>query len=132
MARMSSGSRPALPAEQQVVQAVAFLADEDHGLHRLRGVVQLPLHLEALGEHLQLQAQVVLRELPAGEAHAHEEQARVVVVVLGGFLDVAAALEQETRNGMDDPGSVRAREGQDVGFGHRGTLSQAPPREGGP
>jgi len=54
----------------------------------------------------------------AGKLHAHEKQAGVVVVVLGRFLDVAAALQQETRDGMHDARTVRAREGEDVGRVH--------------
>jgi hypothetical protein len=57
--------------------------------------VQLALHAKGLGEQLQVQAQVVLRELAAGELHPHEKQTGAVVVVLGGFFDVAAALQQK-------------------------------------
>jgi hypothetical protein len=53
---------------------------------------------------LQLGAQVVLRQLAAGELHPHEEQAGAVVVVLGGFFDVAAALQQKARDGVHDAG----------------------------
>jgi hypothetical protein len=49
-----------------------------------------------------------VRELAAGEAHAHEEESRVVIVALRGFLDVAASLQQEAGDGVDDPGPVRA------------------------
>ena len=40
----------ALPAEQQIVQAMAFLADHEHGAHAVGRGVQVPLHLEALGK----------------------------------------------------------------------------------
>jgi hypothetical protein len=46
--------------------------------------------------------QVVKRVLVAGKLHPHEEQAGVVVVVLGGFFDVAAALQQKARHGVHD------------------------------
>jgi hypothetical protein len=74
----------------------------------------LQVHAEAGAEGGELFAQRRLGVVAAGEAHAHEEQARVVVVVLGGFLDVAAAFEQEARNGMHDACPVGAGEGQDV------------------
>ena len=89
------GQEAALPAEQQVVQAVAFLADHDHRLHRLLRRVQLPVHAEALGEPIQVSLQRGLVTVAAGKAHAHEEQARAVVVVLRRFFDVAAALQQK-------------------------------------
>src|SRR3990167_4696273 len=94
MARMSSRSRP------------------------LGQRVQLALHAKGLGEQLQVQTQVVLRELAAGELHPHEKQTGAVVVVLGGFFDVAAAFQQETRDGVHDAGAVLAGQGEDVGVVH--------------
>jgi hypothetical protein len=40
--------QPAFPAEQQVVQAVALLADHDDRAHGLCGGVQLPLQVQGL------------------------------------------------------------------------------------
>ena len=72
---------------------MAFLADKDHGRHGLGQRVQAPLHGEGLGEQLEVQAQVVWRELAAGELHPHEKEAGAVVVELRGFFDVAAAFK---------------------------------------
>ena len=52
--------------------------------------------------------------LVAGKLHPHEEQARGVVVVLRGFFDVAAVLQQEARNGVHQPEPVGAGQCQDV------------------
>jgi hypothetical protein len=109
MARMSRRQQPAFPAEQQVVEAMPLLADHQHRAHRLGGGVQAPLHRERLGEVPQLQPQVFVGDLVAGELHAHEKQAGAVVVVLGGFLDVAAALQQEPETACTMP----VRSGQD-------------------
>src|SRR6218665_2001857 len=51
----------------------------------------------------------------AGKPHAHEEQARGVVVVLRGFFDVAAMFEQKARDGVHQPQTVGAGQGQDIG-----------------
>ena len=59
-------------AEQQVVQAVAFLAHQQHGAHRLRGVVQRPLHAEILGKRRQRRAQGCRLQV-TGKLHAHEK-----------------------------------------------------------
>ena len=97
-----------LAAKQQVVQAVAFLADQDHRAHGLGGVVQFPAHLEGLGKGFQLTGQLCVRQLAAGELHAHEKQARALVVVLRGFFDVAAMLEQKAGDGMNNAPAVGA------------------------
>ena len=107
-----------LPAEQQVVQAMPLLADQDDGAHRLRRRVQLPHHPERFGEDLQLGVEVVAGELAAGKLHTHEEQPGAVVVVLRGFLDVAAAFEQKAGNCVHDARPVGAGEGEDVSRVH--------------
>jgi hypothetical protein len=92
---------------------MALLADHDDGLHGLGGGVQLPGHLEGLGKQAQLQLQVVKGVLVAGKLHPHKKQAGIVVVVLGGFFNVAAMLQQKARHGMHDAGAVRAGEGEE-------------------
>ncbi len=74
---------------------MAFLAHHQHRAHRLVRGVQAPVHLERLGEGFELLLEVFEGRALAGELHPHEKQARVVVVVLGGLFDVAAALQQE-------------------------------------
>ena len=115
----------ALPAEHQVVEAVAFFADENDGAHRLGHGVQGPLHGKGLGKQLQAQAQVVLGELAAGELHPHEKQAGGRVVVLGCFFDVAAVFQQETRDGVHDARAVLAGKGEDVGVLHGALIVAA-------
>ncbi len=86
------GQQAAFPAKQQIVQTMAFFADQNNRRHGLLGVVQVPGHLEGDGKTGQLAAQIGLAHLVAGKLHAHEKQAGVVVVVLGGLFNVAAAL----------------------------------------
>jgi hypothetical protein len=74
--------------------------------------------LKGSGKQPQLQLQVVKRVLLAGKLHSHKKQAGIVVVVLGGFFNVAAMLQQKARHGMHDAGAVWAGEGEDVGGGH--------------
>ena len=81
------------PAEQQIVQAVAFFADQNDGANRLLRGMQAALHLQRLGKMGELGLQILLGELHASELHAHEEQTRIWVVVLRRFFDVAAALQ---------------------------------------
>ena len=90
---------------------MAFLADHDDGAHRLRGGVQLPHHLERRGKGRQLRVQRFVCQPVAGKLHSHEEEPGVMVVVLRSFFDVAAALQQKTRDGVDDAFAVRARQG---------------------
>ena len=106
------------PAKQQVIQAVAFFADHDHGAHRLGGGVKVPFHAKSLGKFAPLRCQRRAIGPSTGELNAHEKQTCVVVVVLGRFFNIAPMLEQKARHGVHDAGSVGARQGQDVGRGH--------------
>ncbi|MNT14024.1 hypothetical protein D3C72_1490120 [compost metagenome] len=63
--------------------------------------------------------------LVAGELHPHEEQAGGVVVVLGGFFDVAAVLQQKARDGVHQPQTVGAGQGKDVGGCHSAAIVAA-------
>lgn len=47
------------------------------------------------------------------EVHAHEEAVGGRVAVLRGVDDVQVVLDQEAGDGADDPGPVRAGEGED-------------------
>jgi hypothetical protein len=114
--------QPAFPAEQQVVQAVAFLADQQDRPHRLAQGVQAQLHPERLGKQPQLHFQVLVGDLVAGELHPHEKQTGVRVVVLRGFFDIAAALQQEAGDGMNDARAVRAGKGENVSMTHGGNC----------
>ena len=123
---MSSGSRPLFQRNSRSFRQWPSLLTMITVAHRLVGAVQLPHHLEGLGEGLQLELEILQRQLVARELHPHEEQAGVVVVVLGRLFDVAAALQQEAGNGMHDARPVRAGKGQDISVVHiRRRLSQA-------
>ena len=78
-------------------------------------------HAEALRDRRKLRPEPfgigfrVARRLPsADENNAHEEAAALQVVELLGLQDIAAGLEQEGRDGSDDTGAVRRRDGQDI------------------
>jgi len=83
------------PAEQQIVQAMPFLAHHDDGAHRLRPGVQAPVHLVGLGKSGELALQFFMQQLRTGKLHAHEKQPGTRIVVLRRLLDVAAALGQK-------------------------------------
>jgi hypothetical protein len=85
-----NGQQATLPTEEQIVQAVTFFADQNDSWHGLLGVVQIPSHLEGDGKADPLAAQFSLAHCGASKLHAHEKQAGVRVVVLGGLFDVAA------------------------------------------
>ena len=87
--------------------------------------MQTPAHLEGLCEKVQLGFQVVVGQLPAGELHPHEKQAGVTVVVLGCLFNVAAALQQKTGHGVDQPQTVRAGQSQYVNMVHSGRIVAA-------
>ncbi|MNE75044.1 hypothetical protein D3C80_1711670 [compost metagenome] len=102
------GQQAGLPTEQQIVEAVAFLADQQHGFHVFDLGVQAPAHLEARREFGQRRLERCSVGVGADKLHAHEEQAGVAVVVLGRFFDVGALFEQEAGNSMHQPATVGA------------------------
>ncbi|MNU90109.1 hypothetical protein D3C71_799650 [compost metagenome] len=105
----------AMHAEQQVVQAVALLADHDQQAFLAAGIVQLEFHAVFGGHGVQAGAQVVGRHADGQvEMHAQEEAARLVVAELLGIQDVAAQFEQQAAHAVDDARAVGAGQGQDV------------------
>jgi len=81
---------------------------------RLR-VADLPLHGEALAHGGEFLAHGVgVQAVRHREVHAQEEQLGVLVPELLRVLDVAAALEQESRHVVHDAGRIGAGERQDV------------------
>jgi hypothetical protein len=117
MARMSMGSRPLFQRNSRSFRQWPSLLTMSTVLHGLGRGMQAPAHLVGLckGGQAGLQGGVVV--LVAGKLHPHEKQARGVVVVLGGFFDVAAMLQQKTRDGVHQPQAVGARESKDVELG---------------
>ena len=110
------GQRTRLPAEQQVVQAVAEPGDHDQGADPHRPVVQLPGHVERLGHPGKAALEVGQR--PArrrqAEVHPHEEPAvRALPVLLAG-QDVRRMLDEEAGHRVHDPGLVRARQREHI------------------
>ena len=61
-----------------------------------------------VGKVGQIRGQSHLVVFGAGKLDAHEKQAGSRVVVLRSFFNVAAMLQQEPRDGMYQPQSVRA------------------------
>ncbi len=118
------------PAEQQVVQAVAVLADHHQHARLARQRVQLGVHAELaaqVGEQRVQRRHVgqVRRRL---EVHAQEEQPGGVagehVAVLLRVDDVAAGLEQQAGDAVHDALgiSARQRENELVAVGHGAFL----------
>jgi len=101
-----------------------LLADEDHGAHRLVPGVQVAGHAVLGSEGLHRRAQRVGAAARAGELHAHEKAPAVAVVELRRLLDIAALLQQKTRDGVHDAGLVLAGQGEYVGVLHGPELSQ--------
>src|SRR5690606_41914189 len=54
--------------------------------------------------------------------HAQEEAAGLLVAELLGVEEVAALAEQQAGNAVDDAGTVRAGEGEDVVVAHRPAM----------
>jgi len=109
---------PALPAEQQVVQAVAVLAHHQQQARPPRQRVEAQVHVELRAHVREQRVQrgrvgQVRRRL---EVHAHEEQAGGVVAFEVAELlrvdDVAAGLVEQAGDGVDDALRVAARQGQ--------------------
>jgi len=118
----------ALPAEQQVVQAVAVLAHHQQHAGALGHGVDAGVHAELLahGAEQAVQGGHVGQRGGGLEVHAHEEQAGGVVAQHVAELlrvdDVAARLVKQAGNGVDDALGVAAGQGQDefLGSGHGG------------
>jgi hypothetical protein len=130
---------PAAGAEQQVVQAVAVLADHQQQPRALRQRMEVRVHLELaahMGEEL-LKGGHVGQVRRGGEVHPHEEQPRGVLALHVAELlridDVAAGLEQQARDGVDDAGLVAAGQGEDVaGMPWDGAVTNRPGARFGP
>jgi hypothetical protein len=66
-----------------------------------------------------------LGAVEANEDDAHEEAAGFGVVILLGVEDVAAGLEQQGRDGSDDPRAVGAGQGEHAGAVEHGMTPPA-------
>jgi hypothetical protein len=105
-------------AEQQVVEAMALLADQHQQARAARAIVQLPVHAEVGGQR----AMPACTAPAAGgriEMHAQEEAAAFLVAELLGVEDVAAVVEQQAGHAVDDAGTVGAGQGEDGIGAHR-------------
>ena len=88
-----NGQQAGLGAEHQVIEAMPVAADHDDGAHGGRCGVQLPVHLEWCRKGGQLCLEIIKAQLVAGKLHPHEKQARVMVVVLRGFFNIAVVVQ---------------------------------------
>ena len=107
--------RAGAPAEQQVVEAVQVLGDQDQRAVRRACRPQLEGHVERLGDRLEVRAQRVRVHAVVGEVEhdPHEEVVGVRVDEQLALPDVARVLDQESRDLVDDPRPVGARQGED-------------------
>jgi hypothetical protein len=99
---------------------MAVAADHDHGTHGRFCRMKLPRHAEGRGECFELCLQLFLGKLVAGELNPHEKESGVVIVVLCGFFNIAAVLQQETGDRVNNAHTVRAGQGKDISVIHRG------------
>jgi hypothetical protein len=117
--------RAALPAEQQVVQAMPEPGHHDQGPHLSRRVVQPPGHVERLRYPGEVTLQLLDFEARRrhGELHPHEEPSvgprvgRLLAVLLAGH-DVGRMLDQEAGHRVHDARLIRAGQRQYVRHGH--------------
>ena len=80
----------------------------------MAGVVQLPAHRRTRGQRRESLAPLSnVRRRLVGEVDAHEEDGLVRVAELLAVEDVAAALGDGPRHGVDDAAPVGAGQGQD-------------------
>ncbi|MNS77974.1 hypothetical protein D3C72_1115710 [compost metagenome] len=115
-------------AKQQVVQAMALLADQYQQAWPAAPVMQLPVHAEVrcqcghrLVHGVQRQARIAV------EVHAQEEATALLVAELLGVEDVAAVVEQQARHAIDDAGAVGTGEGEDGIGAHCPSVGQHTP-----
>lgn len=103
---------------EDVVQAVPFLADEQHDALALAGVGERPFGLRADvgGDARELLAQLVEseRDRRRPDGLPGEEPTGVLIGVVGRLDDRTTDLREEGRDAGDDPGGVRAAQGQNV------------------
>src|SRR5258708_722188 len=103
---------PRAITEQQIVQTMPDLRHHDHDARFHCRVMQLPPHAELLRQRPERLAQHLQPRIAAHllEMHAHEELTGVAVAELRGVENVAAALEQEAGDRVDNAWPVGARQ----------------------
>ena len=105
---------PAVRAEQQVIQTMALLADQHQQARTPPRIVQLPLHCKALRQLRKRGTHLVNAGLAKIKVHPQEKAPALLIAKLLGIENVAAGLEQQAGNTVDNPGAVRAGQGKDV------------------
>ncbi len=110
------GQVTAAGAVEQVVEAVAVAGHHDQNAAPCAHGFEVPPHGEGGGHGGEVAAQGPRHALAVGggEADPHEEVSVAAVAELLVVDDVAAVLQQEPRDGVDDAGCLGAVEGQDV------------------
>ena len=101
-------------AEQQVVEAVPLATDQHQQAGAAACIVKLPGHRELLSQHRKGGMHALKLGAAQIKVHAQEEAPALLVTELLGIEDVAAGLEQQAGDAVDNPGAIRAGQGQDV------------------
>ncbi len=110
---------PAAPAKQQVIEAVAVLADHQQHARLARQPVDAQTHIELIahGDEQALQRLHIGQVIGGLEVDPHEEQPGRVfkgdVAELLGIEDVATGLIEQTGDGVHDALGIAAGKGQD-------------------
>lgn len=103
---------------QQVMQAVAFLGHQDHGLAAVGGVPEFPVGGVG-GELRELRADLLEVQVAGADGQAGEEFSGGVVGEEVGLVDPTAPVREETGEFGHDAGAVGANDSEYImALGH--------------
>ena len=118
-----------LVAVEQVGEAVEVVRDEDGDVLRRGGEGETPVHAGTARPAARRRRGSALRrksDVVGGELDAHEEEAKLDVLVLVGVEDVGVVLlDEEVGDGGDETFAVRAVDEKNGGLGHGAELIRA-------
>ncbi len=99
-----------------------MLGDKQRDIRGFVAVFEAPIHIEFGSQGSKCGAALSLVEVESarcviqGELDAHEEEAKLVVLMLVGVQDIGVMLEQEIGDGRDNSFAVGAIDEQDSGL----------------
>lgn len=124
--RKVAGQFSGLVAVEQVGEAVEVVGDEDGDVLTRGGKGETPVHLQLPGEWGKGSMEVcfVAIGLVGGELDAHEEEAKLDVLVLVGIEDVGVVLlNEEVGNGGDETFAVGAVDEKNSSLRHNAYVN---------
>ncbi len=114
-----------LVAVEQVGEAVEIVGDKDGDVLGRGGEGESPVHSELLGQGREggVEVRFIAIGVVGGELDAHEEEAKLDVLVLVGVEDVGVVLlNQEVGDGGDETFAVGAVDEKNGGLGHGSVI----------